>query len=131
MRSYTIELRKSIEVTVHADSFGDAKGVLAELGCDLDDVWSDAETGTLADSRRSRTMKLNPIQQLVAKHYCGGEFAHMKYGSVVEDYGDTLFEFLINEADDCSFISEYQRRLQTAIDQLSNLHAELEPEVLP
>lgn len=66
-------------------------------------------------------MKLNPTQQLVAKHYCNGEFAHMTDTDDVEDYGDSLFEFLINEADDPSFTSEYIRRLITAESQIADL----------
>jgi hypothetical protein len=66
-------------------------------------------------------VKLNPIQQLVAKHYCGGEFAHITDTDEVVECGDTLFTFLMVEADDVSLNSEYRRRLLTADTQISDL----------
>lgn len=70
-------------------------------------------------------MKLNPIQQLVAKHYCTGEYEHSEDTDDVESWGDTLFEFLINEAADVSFNSEYRRRLLTAEAQIADLRNKL------
>lgn len=66
-------------------------------------------------------MKLNPTQNLVAKYYCGGEFEHITDTDEVAECGDTLFTFLIVEADDVSFNSEYRRRLITAETQIQDL----------
>ena len=70
-------------------------------------------------------MKLNPFQQLVAKHYCGREFEHITDTDDVVECGDTLFTFLIVEADDVSYNSEYRRRLLTAESQIADLRNKL------
>lgn len=45
---------------------------------------------------------LTPLQQLVAKHYCDGEFAHIDTQEDADNAGDTLFSFCVREAADMS-----------------------------
>lgn len=71
-------------------------------------------------------MKLNPIQNLVAKYYCGGEFEFAEDTDEVSDCGDSLFVFAINEAGDCLSPGEYSKRLQTAVSELLSMRAEIE-----
>lgn len=66
-------------------------------------------------------MKLNPIQQLVAKHYCNGEFSNITDDDQLEDCGDDLFIFVLNEVGDhrhCEGVGMARRRIQTAINEL-------------
>ena len=69
---------------------------------------------------------LTPLQRLVAEHYCGGEFAHIETQEEAEDCGDTLFSFVIREAGDAGGAPDYVGMLDTAINQLRSLQAEME-----
>ena len=73
-------------------------------------------------------MKLNYVQRLVAKHYEGGDFCDCTDDEDVERYGDTLFEFLIREADDAESIQEYRKRIAVATAQLALLANDLDQE---
>lgn len=68
-----------------------------------------------------------PTQELVVKHYLGGEFAYIHDPEVVPDLGDGLFAFLINEAGAAADTTEFEDMLQRAIDQLRSLHDEINP----
>ena len=68
-----------------------------------------------------------PAQELVVKHYLGGEFAHIRDPDVVPELGDGLFTFLISEAGDAADTTEFKGMLQRAIDQLRSLHDEINP----
>lgn len=67
-----------------------------------------------------------PAQELVVKHYLGGEFAHIRNPEVVPDLGDGLLTFLVNEAGDAD-TTEFKDMLRRAIDQLRSLHDEINP----
>lgn len=65
---------------------------------------------------------LTPLQLLVAKHYEGGEFAHVTTVQEAEYCGDTLFVFCLHEASDAEpHAATFHKFLQTAIDQLRSL----------
>lgn len=68
-----------------------------------------------------------PAQELVVKHYLGGEFAHIRDPEVVPDLGDGLLTFLVNEAGDAVDAAEFKGMLQRAIDQLRSLAGEINP----
>lgn len=70
-------------------------------------------------------MELNQLQNRVAKHYEGGEFAGTESMTNAKELGDTLFVFCLNEADDAESTEVYQERLETAINQLRSLQAEI------
>lgn len=47
------------------------------------------------------TQPLNPVQQLVVKHYAGGQYRNHEC-HIPGDTGDTLFDFVMSEAgSDC------------------------------
>ena len=68
---------------------------------------------------------LTPLQQLVAKHYIGGEFAFVTTPEQSTRVGDGLFSFCIAEAGDASDTEEFARMLRSAINQLRSLHDDL------
>ena len=76
--------------------------------------------------------KFSPWQTLIAKHYGGGDYAHIQSVAEARDVGDTLFTFLIVETDakeDCDDWPEAVRRVDqamielTAIYELLRMHA--------
>ena len=71
-------------------------------------------------------LKLNGLQEEVATHYQGGEFAYIKSLDVAQNVGDGLFTFCINEAGDAGDKPELVSMLNRAIDQLRSLVGELE-----
>lgn len=81
-------------------------------------------------------MKLSPLQQLVAQHYAGSEFAHVVDTDELDDLGDTLFKFVVLEAGDADCGSNtilsahtFGRMLETAINQLRSLQSEIVGEI--
>lgn len=70
-------------------------------------------------------MKFTPLQALVAKHYAGGEFSHLQFVDDLENCGDTLFSFCIQEAGDAGTNDHFWHMLTTAIEQLRDLQGEL------
>lgn len=66
-------------------------------------------------------MALNKTQQMVADLYCGGDMTHIKSVEEAEDCGDTLFLFLLREAEDAETSSVFFGMLGTAKDQMDNL----------
>ena len=77
-------------------------------------------TNNLADS------KLDWLQEEVATHYQGGEFAYIKSLDAAQNVGDGLFTFCINEAGDAGDKPELVSMLNRAIEQLRSLVGELE-----
>lgn len=73
-------------------------------------------------------MSFTHLQTLVAKHYEGGEYAHITDIAGLSRCGDTLFEFVVLEAGDASGREEFCQMLDTAIAQLSSLQASIEDE---
>lgn len=71
---------------------------------------------------------LTPLQLLVAKHYCQGEFAYVTDYKQVVNVGDTLFHFAISEAGDMSGPYDMRAALYRAVDELRYLSACLENE---
>jgi hypothetical protein len=71
---------------------------------------------------------LTPLQQLVAKHYCGGEFNHIGTQEDAEDAGDTLFSFCIREAADMSGPYDLAGALDRATSELRSLSQEVRDE---
>ena len=71
-------------------------------------------------------LKLNGLQEEVATHYQGGEFAYIKSLDAAQNVGDGLFTFCINEAGDAGNKPELVNMLNRAIDQLRSLVGELE-----
>ena len=72
--------------------------------------------------------KLTPLQLLVAKYYCQGEFIHATTLKEALDVGDTLFHFAIQEAGDMSGPYDLRAALYRAVDELRYLSACLERE---
>lgn len=76
-------------------------------------------------------MKLSPLQQLVAKHYAGGEFSHFADIHQLYACGDTLFVFVMLEAADAKSrntqdtFKQFDNMLEQAIRELRSLQAEL------
>lgn len=73
---------------------------------------------------------MKPIQALVAKLYADGDFAYIEKTEEAAEVGDTLFEFLVSEANDADTITEFQDMLDTVIDQLESLKLALDNEVI-
>lgn len=71
---------------------------------------------------------LTPLQLLVAKHYCNGEFGHVTTREEVLNVGDGLFIFTILEAGDMSGPYDLNGALYRAIDELRYLSAQMEVE---
>lgn len=69
---------------------------------------------------------LTPLQQHVAKHYEGGEFAYITTAAQAKCVGDGLFAFCIAEAGDAADAEELVRMLWRATDQLRAVCNELE-----
>lgn len=69
---------------------------------------------------------LTPLQQLVANHYIGGEFAYITTPEQSKRVGDGLFSFCIAEAGDAADAEELAGMLRRAIDQLRSLHDDLD-----
>ena len=72
---------------------------------------------------------LTPLQQHVAKHYEGGEFAYITTAAQAKCVGDGLFAFCIAEAGDAADAEELARMLRHATDQLRAVCNELEETV--
>ena len=70
--------------------------------------------------------KLDWLQEEVATHYQGGEFAYIKSLDAAQNVGDGLFTFCINEAGDAGDKPELVSMLNRAINQLSALRNALE-----
>ncbi len=70
--------------------------------------------------------RLTPLQAQVAAHYQGGEFGHIETQGDVQNVGDGLFTFCINEAGDAGDKPEIINMLNHAIHQLRSLMGELE-----
>jgi hypothetical protein len=70
-------------------------------------------------------MKLNPSQELVCEHYCGGEFQFVKTIGQARKCGDGLFTFLMDEANDAYTVEEFCVMLDNAIAQLRSLRGEI------
>lgn len=69
--------------------------------------------------------ELTPLQQQVADHYQGGEFAYITEPRQAKSVGDTLFAFCIAEAGDAANADEFAGMLRTAIEQLRSVLGEL------
>ena len=68
----------------------------------------------------------NKLQQLVIKHYCGGEYAYCKPLEEAFAAGDPLFHFVLGEACDAEGTLEYLGMLTLAINDLRSLRAEVD-----
>lgn len=66
-------------------------------------------------------MALNPMQERIAKLYCGGDMDHVQSIEEAENCGDTLFLFLLREAHDAESLEEFLGMLDSARTQLSDL----------
>lgn len=71
-------------------------------------------------------VELTPLQELVAKHYEGGEFSHITNTAQLDGCGDTLFKFCILEAGDAQLPGDLWGMLDKAVRQLRSLQGELE-----
>lgn len=70
---------------------------------------------------------LTPLQQRVADHYEGGEFAFVTSVAQAKTVGDCLFVFVLAEAGDAADdAEEFTSMLERAIDQLRSLRGEFE-----
>jgi hypothetical protein len=70
-------------------------------------------------------MKFNQCQELVVKHYCGGEFSEIESNQQINGCGDTLFVFLMREAQDASDPTEFFGMLETAMGQIAEVQRNL------
>ena len=85
------------------------------------------------------TPPLNDLQRLVTKHYANGEYEGHAY-HIPGDAGDTLFDFLMSEADEDAFLEAKEKgvtptvvllaRVGSAIGQLVHLQGALLDEVV-
>lgn len=74
-------------------------------------------------------MSLDPIQQIVAKSYAGGEFANITDPRQAEHVGDSLFSFLMRElshAEGCEDFYIAMTRIITAIRELYEVYYAIE-----
>lgn len=72
------------------------------------------------------TIVFNDMQELVRKHYAGGDFAHLRTYQELSDCGDGLYNFLLLEAGDAATSGDFWHMLETAIEQLRSLQGELD-----
>lgn len=70
-------------------------------------------------------MALNPVQERIAKLYCGDDMDHVQNMEEAENCGDTLFLFLLREAHDADSLEEFLGMLDSARTQLGDLMSDL------
>lgn len=66
-------------------------------------------------------MKLTPLQLLVAKYYQEGEYRGSTTQADYTDMGDTLFTYIMQEAEDATTVTELVEMLDVARWQLDQL----------
>lgn len=67
---------------------------------------------------------LNSFQQICAKNYGGGDFAHVESSTETHEMGDMLFAFLMIElsaAEGCDGSEEAVRRLEMAVSDVQGV----------
>lgn len=71
-------------------------------------------------------MALNHLQEVIAAFYCNGDLSHVKSMEDAEACGDTMFLFLLREANDAKGNKdEFLEMLSSACDELDRLDASL------
>jgi hypothetical protein len=65
---------------------------------------------------------LTKIQKIARDNYANGEFAHFETHEEASDgVGDTLFEFIMRELEDCDSRREAVRRMETAKSEIKEV----------
>lgn len=72
--------------------------------------------------KHGTTLEFSPLQQMVFRHYVGGEFLHMMdKPDALDMVGDGLFSFAVMEAGVASSPEEFRAMLYRAINELHEL----------